>query len=376
MTSLRIDAYSIALVVAQCAAVTMVLRAGARRGPIGAWRVVLALVALGATACAGVVLGGAFGFREFALMRLLYVSGVVAIPLVAGGLLVARARGSVAATRTALALAVFGLVPAPVGAWATFVEPNRLVVETATLPLPLTRAGRAPVRIAVLADLQTDHIGDHEREAIDRIMAEAPDLIFIPGDIFQGRDADWERERPALRALLERLDAPGGVFYVVGDVDPPEHVLPLLEGTKIRPLLDRSVSVRVRDRKITIGGVSFAPERVLDDLTAAPGDDDVRILLCHRPDVALQLDPNARVDLTVAGHTHGGQVVLPGFGPLMTLSRVPRDVAAGGLHRMDGNPIYVSRGVGMERLDAPRLRFCCPPEVSLITIASPAVDVP
>jgi predicted MPP superfamily phosphohydrolase len=70
----------------------------------------------------------------------------------------------------------------------------------------------------------------------------------------------------------------------------------------------------------------------------------------------------------VAGHTHGGQVVVPGFGPLMTMSEVPRDVARGGLHWIDGNPIYVSPGVGMERRQAPQVRLFARPSVGVLEL--------
>lgn len=87
-----------------------------------------------------------------------------------------------------------------------------------------------------------------------------------------------------------------------------------------------------------------------------------------RPDAIYDLKPSSRIDLVVAGHTHGGQVVVPGFGPLITLSHVPRHIAAGGLHEMDGNRIYVSRGAGSEQGQAPRLRLFCPPEVSILEV--------
>ena len=59
---------------------------------------------------------------------------------------------------------------------------------------------------------------------------------------------------------------------------------------------------------------------------------------------------------------------LPLFGPPLTFSPLPRRVAAGGLHRYQGNAVYVSRGLGMERGQAPRIRFRCPPEVTLLTL--------
>jgi len=94
----------------------------------------------------------------------------------------------------------------------------------------------------------------------------------------------------------------------------------------------------------------------------------VRIAFAHYPRAALALRPNSRVDLVVAGHTHGGQVVLPLVGPPIVLSPLPRSIAAGGLHALDGNALYVSRGVGMERGQAPRIRFLCPPEITVLTL--------
>jgi len=100
---------------------------------------------------------------------------------------------------------------------------------------------------------------------------------------------------------------------------------------------------------------------------ALPGD-DLRLLVAHYPDQIEHLSANSRVDLLVAGHTHGGQVQIPFLGPPITLTSVPREVAAGGYHVMNGRAIYVSRGIGCERGLAPRLRFNCAPEVSLLTL--------
>ena len=94
-----------------------------------------------------------------------------------------------------------------------------------------------------------------------------------------------------------------------------------------------------------------------------------QILLGHKPDYSISEPP---ADLMLAGHTHGGQVQLPFFGPLLTLSDVPR-AHAEGANPVGNGTLIVSRGIGMEQIDAPRLRFFCWPELSVIDLlpASP-----
>jgi predicted MPP superfamily phosphohydrolase len=85
----------------------------------------------------------------------------------------------------------------------------------------------------------------------------------------------------------------------------------------------------------------------------------------HAPDFVDALP--VKVDLVLAGHTHGGQVVIPFFGPPVTASRLPRKFA-GDLHDFRGIPLHVSRGVGMERAFSPPVRFFCPPEICVLDV--------
>ena len=132
---------------------------------------------------------------------------------------------------------------------------------------------------------------------------------------------------------------------------------------------------KLRDRSIAIGGLeldckSHEALQTIKRLENDPTEDEIRILMSHRPDSALALTPHSRIDLIVAGHTHGGQVQIPFIGPLITFSKVPRSIAAGGLHEMNGNLMYVSRGLGWEHGQAPRIRFLCPPEISMLTLTA------
>jgi predicted MPP superfamily phosphohydrolase len=306
----------------------------------------------------------------FGVMHVLWLDLVVAIPLAAVLLLALTWRR---AGRLVRAAALMAVLLAPVGAYASLVEPERLTLERAELELDPGRAGERPLQIGVIADLQCEEVGDHEREAVDRLMEERPDVILLAGDYHQGAGHELGEELPALRSLMSRLDAPGGVFAVQGDVESIAETRQVMAGTGVRVLVNEVERVSVGDRRVSIAGIELAywsrdAGRALARLERRAGAGDIRIALAHRPDAVRRLSPDTRVDLTVAGHTHGGQVQLPLVGPLTISSRVPRRVGAGGLHELDGRWIYVSRGVGAERAQAPRLRLGAVPEVSLITL--------
>lgn len=339
-----------------------------RPGPARlALAVMLALGALGLKLGAMVLAGLD---RPFGVVHVLWLDLVVVVPLAA---LAAAVTGWRAGGLALRAVVVAGLLLAPLGAYASFVEPSRLVVERTVVPLDPARAGEQPIRVGVLADLQFTRLGDHERIAVERLMAEQPDVIVLPGDYIQGSEADFERELPRLRALFSHLRAPGGVYAVQGDQESIANARRIFAGTHIRLLVDEVVRTRVGDRHLTIGGNrnhdrGASARALARELETRPGDGDVRLLLTHHPDPVLRLAPATRIDLVVAGHTHGGQIQLPLIGPLNVASQVPRAVGAGGLHQLDGRRVYVSRGVGVERGQAPKLRLGAPPEVSVLEL--------
>lgn len=310
--------------------------------------------------------------RPFGVAHVLWLDAVVALPLAALALAVVGWRRGGWALRL---VAIGGLLLAPVGAYASFVEPRRLVLERAEVPLSPERDGDATIRVAVLADIQFERLGEHERDAVALAMEQRPDVIVLPGDYIQGSPAVRARELPKLRRLFARLRAPGGVFAVGGDQETAAQARAIFAGSGIRLLEDELVRTRVGDRRVTIAGLALGwrsarGRAAAAALEARPGDGDVRLLLVHRPDAVTLLAPGSRVDLLVAGHTHGGQIRLPVLGPLETASALPDAVAAGGLHRLDGRRLYVSRGIGVERGYAPKVRLGAPPEVSLLEIGA------
>lgn len=319
----------------------------------------------------------AVGGNDFDAMSVVYLDVVVALPLIAAALLlggrVRRRWGLPRLGRVASILAVLVLVTAPLlGFYATHVEPYAVAVDRASLALPAQRSGDEVLRIGVITDLQTTAIGGYERRAVRLLQEERPDIVFVCGDLFQGTPNQFAANREALRDLFTGLDAPGGVYVVQGDTDDGPTLAQLFEGTSVTYLWNQVVDARVGDRTVRIAGLGLGRGRegraALAELAAAPPS-TVRLALTHRPDWITEVPrtPGA-VDLMVAGHTHGGQIQLPIVGPLMTLTDVPRDVAAGGLHEIDGTPIYVSHGVGREQQGAPQIRFLAPPNVGLIEL--------
>jgi len=348
-------------------ALFILLRASPR--PVTLNRAAIAAIAVVATLPIDVLVLVPLGLSRFGVIHVLWHDVSLVAPACALAVLLVARRRATPATR---ALAVITLVLWPGAGYARFIEPRRLVVEEHQIAAR-SATGR-PLRIVVLADLQTDEMTPHEHAAIDRIEALKPDLILIPGDLFQGCQRRFEAIAEPLRDLLGRLEAPGGVWFSYGDVDPKYRVAELIAGTNIRALENEIAEVEVGGRRVVICGLGRfvetpEAEAAVDRLLAREDASEVRIVIAHHPEAVELLPPSAPVDVTVTGHTHGGQVVVPLFGPPMTLCRLPRHIGAGGLHELNGNALVVSRGVGHERGQAPRVRFLSPPEVTLLHLS-------
>jgi predicted MPP superfamily phosphohydrolase len=162
------------------------------------------------------------------------------------------------------------------------------------------------------------------------------------------------------------------VYVVKGNTDWVDGLQKITEGTNVEVLDNRIVELEYGTTTIQLGGITllggdeFGAGRTARQLMSPVGP-DLRIALAHNPDEIERFEESP-VDLLVVGHTHGGQVSIPFFGPPVTLTGVPRSVAAGGLHELDGTPIYVSTGVGRERGNAPQIRFGVRPSIGIIDI--------
>jgi len=254
--------------------------------------------------------------------------------------------------------------------WAFWWEPGRLVTRHAQLRLPGWGA-EPPLRAVVIADL---HVGsprngiEHLRRLVKRTNGAEPDVVFLLGDyvitnVFGGQfvaPEDIVRELAAMKAPL-------GVYAVLGNHDTwlsASRVEEAFARAGITVLENRAVRVGGAGRRAWIAGVSNLGTGTPDIAGALDGvtDDGPVILMTHNPDLFPEVP--ARVSLTVAGHTHGGQVILPLFGRAITPSRFGERYAAGHVVEL-GRHLFVTTGVGTSRLG---VRFRVPPEIVVLDL--------
>ena len=224
---------------------------------------------------------------------------------------------------------------------------------------------RTPLRVALLTDL---HHGQHVRTAsvrawVDAALGETPDMILLGGDLVDQTPGADPVE--GLIAELARLRAPLGVLAVAGNHDHGRFrgiapLATLLRGVGIEVLVNRGTSVR--DDLHVAGLDDFRNGR--PDLGATlreRGSSGATVLVSHNPDVLPEVPID--VGLTLAGHTHGGQVVLPGVGALYTSSRYGDRFLAGWVEGPARG--YVSRGLGVTSIP---VRINCPAELTILDL--------
>lgn len=254
---------------------------------------------------------------------------------------------------------------------ALAVEPFRLGVTQIALPGQLSTAD-PPLRILHITDLHVERTTRREIELLKQVEMLQPDLILLTGDYV---NLDYRHDRRTwqdTRAILAQLAAPYGVFAVSGTpgVDTAENLQFIFSGLKISLLQDEVQRLEIQGKALYLVGVSnldhARDEQALKEMISQVPETAYSILLYHTPDL---IEPASRagIDLYLAGHTHGGQVRLPFYGALVTFSRYGK-AYEGGVYQQGTTTLFVSRGLGMEGMGFPRVRFLCPPEVAMFDV--------
>ena len=231
----------------------------------------------------------------------------------------------------------------------------------------------APVRLTLLTDLHSCDYGEGQRELLDAVEEQDPDLVLLGGDIVDdGPEMPEERALATVEALAERWPT----YYVTGNHEyrtgRAEEIKELLAGRGAVVLEGTCALVTVGEQTLQICGVDDPAvgaavwQSQLEDVTAALEGDVCSILISHRPERVADYTGRG-FDLVLSGHAHGGQWRIPLLGVGLIAPNqglFPR--YAGGTYDLEGTTLVVSRGLARESTRIPRLYN--PPEEVVVDL--------
>ncbi len=257
------------------------------------------------------------------------------------------------------------------GLWAAVFEPAGLRIHEETIVVSSWPSSCNGKSIAIIADL---HVGSPYKgveslyDLVNKVNLKKPDLILLPGDfVIQGVVGGSFVEPRKVASVLAGLQAPMGVFAVLGNHDwwlDAQRVKDALIQNNITVLEDASQKISLGECHLRLVGISdfWEGSHDIEQAIFAVGEDEHILAFTHNPDIFPELPK--QFTLTVAGHTHGGQVYFPLIGRLIVPSAYGERYAIGHIEEQ-GKHLYVSSGVGTSILP---VRFLVPPEVTIIKV--------
>jgi predicted MPP superfamily phosphohydrolase len=236
---------------------------------------------------------------------------------------------------------------------------HQLMVTRQTIGVSGLPDALGGLRVGLLTDIHRSRWVSHDevRHSVSSLMAERPDLIILGGDYVTLRDRQYMV--PCADALAP-LSAPDGVFAILGNHDDDSRMPAALATNGVQVLKDARTHLTIRGEGIELAGIRYWTRRPADIAALVRGATSPVVLLAHDP---RRLNEAAAlgIPLVLSGHTHGGQVVLPGLGAIAA-QKFP---VVAGMGRRDRTAIFVSRGVGTVYVP---VRINCPPEVAVLTL--------
>ncbi len=238
-------------------------------------------------------------------------------------------------------------------------ERHHLELTKARFPVSGLPESLRGLRVGVLTDVHRSQAVSHEMvaSAVRMLMAETPDLILLGGDYVSF--ADRRYVHPSAEALAP-LAAPHGVIAVLGNHDDDRDMPAALVAKGFTVLKDARTRLTIRGQAIDFAGIRFWTYKAIDVAHVLRGALPLTFLLAHTPK-RLHEAQQLSVPAVISGHTHGGQIVLPGIGAIAA-REFP---VIAGVAQRQGTSIFVSRGVGTVYVP---IRVNCPPEVAILTL--------
>jgi predicted MPP superfamily phosphohydrolase len=236
---------------------------------------------------------------------------------------------------------------------------HELELTRTTVPVDRLPPALAGLRIGLITDVHRSLWVSREDVArsVQMLMGETPDLVVLGGDYVTWGDREYVH---AAAEALAPLTAPYGVFGILGNHDDDHDMPAALSAHGVQMLKDVRTTVRIKGEPVDIIGIRFWTKRGTDIASIVRGATGFPMLLAHDPR-RLAEAAALRIPLMLSGHTHGGQVVLPGIGAI-TKQKFP---VLAGIARRNQTTLFVSRGIGTVYVP---VRINCPPEVALLTL--------
>ncbi len=279
---------------------------------------------------------------------------------------------------------VLGILASAFALHAVFLAPRQLRTTQTEIAIPGLSREFDGYTIVVLSDLHQATLPGvaHSRRAARIAQSSDPDLIALTCDFgvsfHYSSAASVPFYRSGMRALapvIADLTARDGIVAVLGNHDyyyDAPAVIEWLKSLQVRVLVNTAFVVDRKGAKLAIAGIDDTEEGTVDPeggCGAIPAEVP-RVILAHNPDAVLRFSASLPVSLVLAGHTHGGQVILPFVGALIRNSRICAARYPRGWVPNERVPLLVSAGVGSQI----PLRFRCPPEVVIVRLRSVASE--
>lgn len=268
-------------------------------------------------------------------------------------------------------LAITLLLGLSIAVWSVLIEPGQIKFREYPIYIKNWPTELSGFSIAFITD---PHVGSPHitlqkmRGIVEKTNALHPDLTLLGGDyVIQGVLGGHRVPSGDIIAVLSGLHARYGVFGVLGNHDWWENAPRIhqeFDRQQVTILEDKAQHIQIGKNGFWIVGISDyneGPHDVAKALSGVTGNDPV-VALTHSPDIFPEIPSN--VPLTIAGHTHGGQIYIPFLGRLVVPSKYGQRYALG-LIAENGKQLFVGSGIGTSILP---IRFMTPPEVSILKI--------
>jgi len=283
--------------------------------------------------------------------------------------------------KTFLSISIILLLATATLVWGSFVEPRILVINRQEIDLEKIEK---PIKIALVADI---HLGPYKKadwveKIIAKIKIEKPDIVFIAGDHiynseYKAEEIDYLEPLKNLTKEIPTYAIQGNHEYGIGDGSSnyknpiinahwSKEIKTKMESLGVHYMTNELEKLNINGQEFYLfGGDSILADKLKFDSLTDRDENLATIAMIHNP-IYLFTTDYPRINLTLSGHTHGGQIRLPIFGPIGRVdSLIPANFYEGLNQLQNGDKIFVTSGAGES---GPRARLFNPPEIVILTI--------